>query len=193
MITLIELKHIFSGVDSTGDRRWSSHSPLRPLRGIITLSLLLIIIQSSGWISYQIAAARYYGGFIDLISLIFILIGLMFVFSASLDIVLYFRHHLRPVYAVSIASIWTAGWLSSAGMTGLLAWLYLLPWAFSMDDPEFSPGGVWRFKGVTVLEVLISVGMVGLYVWYLVLAVKVFRQEKRLKRESISLPDLDKV
>ncbi|KAF8531791.1 hypothetical protein BDD12DRAFT_21287 [Trichophaea hybrida] len=185
MITLTELKHIFSGVDSTGDRRWSSNSPLRPLRGIITLSLLLIIIQSSGWISYEVAAAPYYGSFIDLISLIFILIGFMFIFSASLDIVLYFRHHLRPVYAVSIASIWSAGWLSSTGITGLLAWWYLQPWAFSPGDPEISPG-------VGILEVLISAGMLGLYVWYLVLAVKVFRQEKKMKRESISLPDLIK-
>jgi hypothetical protein len=31
-----------------------------------------------------------------------------------------------------------------------------------------------------------------LYVWYLVLAVKVFRLEKKMKRESISLPELDK-
>jgi hypothetical protein len=65
MSPITELKHLFTGSPSAGDRRWASYPPLRPLRGIIVLALLLIIIQASGWISFTVAARGHYYEYLD--------------------------------------------------------------------------------------------------------------------------------
>ena len=44
----------FSSSPPAGDRRWQSNSPLRPLLGLLTTSLLLLVVHASSWIGLAV-------------------------------------------------------------------------------------------------------------------------------------------
>ncbi|KAI5856967.1 hypothetical protein BZA05DRAFT_441602 [Tricharina praecox] len=92
-------KDVFVPAPAVGDPRWKSQNPIRILWGIIATSAIGLVIQ---------------GYYINLVTPFLC----WFILVSALDLILFFKKHLRPTYAVSIASIWIVfalfciGWAS---------------------------------------------------------------------------------
>ncbi|KAI5820570.1 hypothetical protein BZA77DRAFT_301096 [Pyronema omphalodes] len=186
---MVQFKEVFRGPLANGDKRWIDFSPVRPLRAIIISALVLMVINASGWISLAVADRengwKQYYMTVDIYGIMYLFIGLVVIVWTYTDLKLFSRGRLSPVYSICITSIFSAAWIVALAMALLFSVVLLsgeLDEAFVENG--LRPGHIWRYKVVPFLQVLVHFIILGFYIWYLVLSVKVFRRLKEMKRHQ---------
>ncbi|KAI5798386.1 hypothetical protein FPQ18DRAFT_322156 [Pyronema domesticum] len=186
---MVKFREIFRGPIANGDKRWIDFSPVTPLRAIIVSAIVLMVINASGWISLAVAERedgwRHYYMTIDVFGMMYLFIGLVVIVWTYADMKLFSKGRLSPVYSICIASIFSAAWIVALAMALLFCIVFLSGWVDEeFVEHELRPGHIWRYKAVPFLQVLIHFVILGLYIWYLVLSVKVFRRLKEVKKHQ---------